>query len=453
MARLSKLKEVKGWEVLDDFYGRKIRGINNEFYYLRSFCRCGDVHNITRESCDKCGNYDFIRIHSHNINYYNNSVLLIDSKYVHENTTTKSGEYILTVYEEVLLYEIDKDRTFIEFKTEKEAIIEFHKDKVVVNNPSKKHYALSYLDKYIDDYQYWNEVEKYLKLLNNKKTADKLYHLLLLKQKKVFMNDEKLFQFPHIARWLISNESVDIKNTSFFENIKNILHVSEEYFSTLDYEIKEDTIPMYYLTDNSYYGYDRFLENLNKKTYGIEGLLKHNIMNHTLCMKNAKSIYEKFISLYNEDKDDRLAQIFGYNWKYYKSTRQIYYYSSLTEEDRIDLWSFFDKSYLEFFEVYFKENIFRTRLKEFMVEDFVETIKTMIDLKMSIKEENFKLKTYNYYLNKHKFADHYKLPANKVNLFLDMFEVNPLEALELVKDRKKMTKQQLDDFIDYMSNL
>ena len=140
------------------------------------------------------------------------------------------------------------------------------------------------------------------------------------------MND-KNYSISTIARWLISDESVNIKNTSFLK-YKEHFTCKRRIFSTLDYEIKEDTIPMYFLKDNEYYGYDRFLKNLNKKTYGIEGLLKHNIMNHTLCMKDAKSIYEKFISLYNEDKDDRLAKIFGYNWKYYKSTRQIYYYSS-----------------------------------------------------------------------------------------------------------------------------
>ena len=124
MARLSKLKEVKGWEVLDDFYGRKIRGINNEPYYLRSFCRCGDVHNKTiRESCDKCGNYDFIRIHSYIINYYKNSVLLIDSKYVHENTTTKSGEYILTVYEEYFYMKWIKIEHLLNLKQRKKQLL------------------------------------------------------------------------------------------------------------------------------------------------------------------------------------------------------------------------------------------------------------------------------------------------------------------------------------------
>ena len=71
----------------------------------------------------------------------------------------------------------------------------------------------------------------------------------------------------------------------------------------------------------------------------------------------------------------------------------------------------------------------------------------MLDNDIPLKENNFKLKTYNYYLNTFKLAEVYKIPEGKVNLFLDMFEKNPLEATSLIKNRRKLTDKEIEQFL------
>ena len=74
----------------------------------------------------------------------------------------------------------------------------------------------------------------------------------------------------------------------------------------------------------------------------------------------------------------------------------------------------------------------------------------MLDKKIPIKEENFKTKTYNFLVNQACLAEIYKMPQGKVDLFLDMFEVNPLEALGLLSNRRKLTKKEQDKFLETM---
>ena len=448
MARLIKMKEIKGWEVLDEFYGKTIRGYYSELYgYTRSFCRCGDTDNQRRDKCEVCNNFDFSNVSENfyrNHSYYDR---VIDTKYVHKNELTISGDYVLKVYEKKLCHDTDSARKYLEFKIETEEIAAFYKDKV--ENTTNRTYFYDYLNKNINDYKYWDRYEKYLKIFNDneERNTRNLYNILDFQKNPKFMDDTKIFQFPNLAKLLIVNKHNEVENVSLTENAKKILNIDEEFLSMIDYALKNNTIYTYYLTSGKM---KDFFNNLKKNYTGFEKLIKHYMINQVLSPSDALSTYEKIVGLYEGQSEKDLISVFGYGWEFYKPTGR---YLSTDEKKRINLWEFFDKKYVKYFEIYFKENIHRIENKSLLVNEFISTIKNMIDLKIPIKEENFKLKTYNFFLNKHKFSEHYKLPNDKVDLFLDLFDINPMEALELVKNRRKLSKKELDDFVDYMSNL
>ena len=75
----------------------------------------------------------------------------------------------------------------------------------------------------------------------------------------------------------------------------------------------------------------------------------------------------------------------------------------------------------------------------------------MKDLGIPVKADNFKIKNYNWITTNKLMASEYKLPEQKVELFLDMFETNPLESLELISNRKKLTEKQIFALIDKMA--
>ena len=73
-------------------------------------------------------------------------------------------------------------------------------------------------------------------------------------------------------------------------------------------------------------------------------------------------------------------------------------------------------------------------------------------MKIPITKENLKLKNMNYFLNKERLSSTYRIPEDKAECFVDLFEKDPLKAIELLENRRKMTKKQLDSFINEMTN-
>ena len=138
---------------------------------------------------------------------------------------------------------------------------------------------------------------------------------------------------------------------------------------------------------------------------------------------------------------------FDTEWKYCKPETS-YDWDKEKYKNREDFREFFDKKYLEFFPIFLKENV--SSYKKDLIPLFIEKIKTMIDYKISIKEENFKVKTFNFLVNQACLGEKYRMPQGKVDLFLDMFEVNPLEAMKLLANRRKLTKKEQEEFLNTM---
>ena len=101
-------------------------------------------------------------------------------------------------------------------------------------------------------------------------------------------------------------------------------------------------------------------------------------------------------------------------------------------------------------EFYIKENI-SLKNQERIVLEFLKDVKTLKDLGIKVCEENLKVKNMNYYLNKFRLGETYKLPEDKIEYFIDWFETNPLKAVQLIENRRKVTKKQLDDFLNSMT--
>ena len=237
----------------------------------------------------------------------------------------------------------------------------------------------------------------------------------------------------------------------------NLINTTCKTTKSLDSAIYSSREAILGLDEYSYRGTDcnivSFIKYLDEKKTGYEDLMFHYVQNGMILWKEAWGCLEEIYSIQNDLEEGNSYSYSGApmnfpkNWKYFKPTSYSSWYSSDFDK-HIDFRSFFRKDYLEFFPIYLKENIANRKTTIFL--GFIEQIKTMVDHKIPIVANNFKIKTYNFLINQSCLAETYRLPQEKVDLFLDMFEVNPIKAMELIANRRKLTKKEQKDFLDIM---
>lgn len=174
--------------------------------------------------------------------------------------------------------------------------------------------------------------------------------------------------------------------------------------------------------------YDELLDNfkLNKKDI----YLYENILDFRLS-------YNETINSLNE-----FERLDGYSkelWETFKNklrNEKFYLYKIVNIFESIKK---IDDKYLN----YLKDYLFDRN--NFDINDFVKDIKFLIDNKYEINRENLKIKNLNILKNKHYLIEKYNYPENKINIFAENFADNPIKYIELLKDKRNITKKQLDN--------
>ncbi len=265
-------------------------------------------------------------------------------------------------------------------------------------------------------------------------------------------NDPTIFQYPYLIAYCLDESrfsSYKSFKDYFLDRIsKDVSHMDIlNYYLYTIYEKEKGQKDLYS------YGYRTSATNLlcdyiKVTSLSYEGsyieesvnLIKHYVSNHMLTIAEALSILKLLNSIIDNPTKPKE---FSYDYKYFDT----YYHK---EKDPY-LKDFFRVEYLEFFHIFLKENVSIVEEKGLLPYLYIERLRKMKDLGIPVKADNFKIKNYNWITTNKLMASEYKLPEQKVELFLDMFETNPLESLELVSNRRKLTEKQIFALIDKMA--
>lgn len=439
---VGKYKKFIKWDELENFYGHSIPAFSVTFDNVmsRTFCSCGKTFAGCRETCE-CGT----PVQMHFERYW---MLDRDDTAKIYSRTFPTGEtkYFL----EFINFSEPNDKE-LSLTTSKVLLLEVKGKKYEVCDFSKIEYQHRNLVKdfllkeiptlnFYEDIKFWYDkavaldydIDRILKYLS---IFDDVHYPKL-------HTDLKIYQYPYITLKFLLEKAKDDSLTNLFVDYCSL---SIKYMDVMNYNM--------YLGIGKGYDENRYISNRiyslkkfetgEKKFNGSDSLLNliiHYAFNHLLSGKEAITILENLNSIYDNPGNPRF---FPYNYKY------SYSYYRDKNDPYFD--EFFKVEYLEFFEIYLKENISLVENKVDIIYNFIEVIRKMYDNKIPFKEENFKIKNYNWILTSKNMAETYKLPADKVSLFLDVFEKSPIDALELVENRRKLTTKQLNEIINKMS--
>lgn len=443
---IQKFKKVENWENLETFLDKKVHGFS--IYWskqlARTYCKCGKAYVGQIEKCE-CGNQI-----TESFYFYSGNLQKFYSKYKIDVYGEENSE--LNIYLKHLKFNsLDSNKT-LSIDIENNLICSIGKD-YFKKTSFRSYYNRDEFDNflheeiikhpYYDSFKFWYEKliykNPYTKNVNNSFNAIERIFNLEMDFPKI-MKDDKIYQYPYFTAYIISRDS---SYEDSFDDFVNLRFGKDafEYLECLNYFLMYND---YGRNDiNSFFRFKQYIfENkINcKKFRDSLNLINHYVLNHQLLINEAVELLDLVKSIY--DKPERPNK-FPYYYKYFD-----HYYRKKTDPLFKD---FFKVEYLEFFDTYLKENISICEEKENLIWDFIERIVDMIEAGIPIKRDNFKIKNYNWLYTSEKMAETYKLPEGKVSLFLDWFETNPLEALELVSNRRKLTNKQLDDLIDKLS--
>lgn len=474
MGKVQRLHSIKNWDALDDYYGKNVQGIIiKKSTLVRSFCRCGYTDSKIISKCPKCNNYIFEEAWR---DEKNNTIFpfIIDKKinknYLHLYKKALgvaeggSGEIILKSYKEDLftMSELEVSLSKDYQKSVTALIFDYDLEKDILKNFEYEELLKEY------SFFIYDEYSKILKII--------MAYVLKIYCKE-FTEDKFCLKYPYLTKciasqyinylnsvgksyWTASNtrslknrktllsyidmtKEIDYEKLKLYENIaKYSFDNYSEFCQNKEFnDLKLVTYNGIFNIDYSHYNLNSFLNKIKNQETGKENLLFYYVSNGLLSYIEAINIIDKIITVEDEALD---MKYFDCEWKFYKP-KVLSWWQEKNYKDRISFREFFDESFLEFFDVYLKENL--VIRKKDLIEGFIEQIHTMLEYDIPLKESNFKLKTYNYYLNTFKLAEVYKLPEGKVNLFLDMFEKNPLEATNLIRNRRKLTDKDIEQFL------
>lgn len=450
---LKKYIKINGWDALDSFYGKKVNGVHLVIEtFDRVFCRCGETHASEGgivHKCPKCGNTDFIEYET---NSYYWGQITDKYKYVADDSLCPLRYNINATK---LEGEVGVNREAINFNISEHSFVQFDEDNIqTFDIPSTRTYyhreTYSTRDISKDLIKAWPHFPKYEKMLDAENlglTIDNLQTVCKkVKEYGNCLNDPLYIQYPYLGKTVLNkvlederrSTSAKLKKGENFSYYLNAYDIDKEFLSVYDYYQKKNK-------DSSY---RNIFQNVGR--WNDSYPLYKKIQMHKKDNTRGYKIVEKFILNGMVDLDDSCQLIKNIDELFKDNpTFDEYSYefrrSGLAASFKTD----FDEETLSLIDFYIKENI-TLKNSNTIVFDFLKDVKTLRELKIKVCEENLKVKNMNYYLNKFRLAETYKLPPDKIECFIDWFEKNPLKAVQLIENRRKVTKKQLDVFLKEM---
>lgn len=439
---VGKYKKFADWDKLDSFYGHKIAAFSVIFDNImsRTFCSCGKTFSGCLNFCD-CGNPVQMQFVSYDMD---------DNFKIIEEVDKTTGE--ISFYLEDFFFDkknpkelmLDNSKTLLLKNKGKEyQVYELDNVNYLYEDEVKKYFLKRIPElEFYEDIKFWYDKSVSLGYkigasLQNIKNFDETNYPILY-------NDSKIYQYPYLFTCIL-NELLDgrFEDNSLVNFFEKNMWLDIKYMDIFNYNV--------YKSCNNSSGYlfcmiknsITFLEEKIKEPglfKGKESLLEliyHYVFNHMLTLTEGLSIINNIDSIL---KNPKSPKCFSWDWKYFDT------WGHKASDPLFK--DFFKVEYIDFFEIYLKENISLIDNKVDIIMNFIETIRNMTENKIPFKEENFKIKNYNWNFTCQTMAEFYKLPADKVSLFLDMFEKSPIDALELVENRRKLTPKQLNAIID-----
>lgn len=405
-------KEFEGWDVLKEFYKEDINIVSGCFEdkFERTFCKnCGTFAEDI-EFC-KCGNNHYKRISENVSDFY----------FTH---TKSSNDFTLNITQLIITIE---DRTKLSASIKTTKILEIIKDKLNYYNPD----FLSYLNENnLKDYDNYKNLEIYDKILYSHYAKylcnigeDFIKKMFLITYHQDLIDDYRFWQYPNITSFLLEkNDLYKNKEKISYKNLllKYNLLEYEEYFELLDnskISLKQD--------ENNSISQIKTLESLTGLEQECWFFLKHQVENKILSLENAYSI----ILDYHEAV---LGVPTPNRYSFYNSKETKIKEIHLVYENYFKYFIYFLRYYINDVSYY---SCFNTFLKKI---DFLK------EKGIDVNENTLKPK----YINALKHTDYLKFnlkyPEEKIDMFSKYFSDNPLETLSLLKDRRKLTKKQLE---------
>ena len=448
---VQKFKKVENWELLETFFDCKIPAFSLiiDNVMSRTFCKCGKTYAGLRERCD-CENpvtkkFDYCEVSS-------------TAKFYYKLETDKYGnnEGEMQFFMDRLTFDLS-DSSKLRFVLKTVPIVSIGKDYFIEQDVKEARYIRQLEDDFtFDDYlkaniskhpfydcfRFWYEIN----VRKSTSTLECLEQVVDFKKNNpILYGDSQINQYPYLTSYFLGAYCGMHDNT-----LKNLylkyIGKDEQYMDAVNYYLMKNSKNVYWSNPSTLLQRISFFYDLSdsrnqlKEKKDLLDLVKHYIFNHMLTLVEAYNILNLISSIIENPSRPRQ---FTYDYKYFDGWNH-------KKSDPI-FEDFFDVSYLDFFDTYLKENISIVEDKIQIVYDFIDRIREMKESSIPIKRDNFKVKNYNWNLTNKKMAEAYKLPESKVSLFLDMFECNPLDALELIENRRKLTPKQIDSIIDKLS--
>jgi hypothetical protein len=447
-------KEFKGWDALETFYGEKVNGVYTLVEnFERSYCHdCGKVTATLNNACT-CGTSKFRKLPD--LDWYVKRDGIIDSRVSTEyNATTDT----YTILAEVLKLNVS-NRDDLEVFRETTKIIEFGKNKYFIYDKDllRRVNADSLNDyKYKDDllavscfFNYHYETSTVLDVNTATKIIDAINTAPLL------FEDPDSMRFKYLTNHFIQNIEGGLKpsmNNTLRKNLES-RKTHHKYFEILDKFCKNNTGYYwgreYEVVDGckrSYYSapkgtYSEFLNECEKKYSKAKGhawgVLYHHLMSGAITLDDFCTILKQYNFLFDYKKGDaKGTNIDFFGWGHV-----------LKNGNTFD--NFWEKAYLSLFPIYVRENIYGKPTRDLVIS-FCTDLYLMTENAIPIDEDSIKLKNYNYNLNERNLSSHLGIAPEKIEVFLDTFDRNPLASISLLKDRRKLTKKQMDEYMEML---
>lgn len=479
MAKLKRASSILNWDVLDDFYGYELKGLNlKPNTFERGFCRCGETNAAYSDKCS-CGNFSFKKIVNEDETCYGNKVEtfrdkeIFDTRYSYKIDSDKDGQYFELIKRDIFFKE--EASGSLKMNIKETNILKFYENKIILNDITYSESNIDYNDvirgplhnlirainkKNEYEYDEFNEqgedileyftnncqflVDAYsdfLKYVPDKCKASKytwrisiwntniLYKTVMAAFTKFcfseLLSDPLIYRYPNILRYFVEDftnlQLGDFTYNYFYRDemkswtsLENLFKQAEGYYEIVEFVAKEEkTLSTLFNTR-----WHAYLEIYSREDCNLKSFLKK----------------------VDDDEIGLSDMVFHYVRNgmilYYEGNKILSQAKSLRDYE------------IELFKIYLKENI--SNVKKDLVTNFKNQLELMDKYHIPKTEDNFKVKTFNFLINQACLAETYRLPQDKVDMFLDMFEINPLEAMTLISNRRKMTKKELDAFLEIM---
>lgn len=407
-------KELRNWDILNKYFEDMnichIKVGNKE----RTFCKCGKVYTSVVKKCEICGNENFIEFYIDSWDLRRKYFLHLPLK---TRAYTETVGNILNVYSDSLHIDIPSEE-IVQFREKITKLCE------IGPNEAK---AMGYIDDSFNvvniikkEYKYYSSYKDiFEKLPSEFHTANNLISLINASNKYIqFSTNPDVVKHPIFYFTMIASPKVShmLEETQDLDQLLDKLNLPKEFFPYIDRVITE---------------LSRIYEHLCPQTF-------EDYM-------NLKDEYKKI--LFREFEQRVLT---AYELKVL-STR-IYNLQGLTTGDYIEYGRLgeskkvlISKKDLELLPEFLKENLILYGKNT--IDNFLERINILRQLKKPIDKNTLNTRNFKTLCIMKNLTEDKGFSKEKIEAFIDWLEVSPLKAASLLKNRRKMTKKQMEEFL------